>query len=167
MVKKKYPKRKFTYFFYNDELHRALHIHQGEDTVTAFNYPRGTTRTLVWSDVKRRAERAWTTTQVGEMVNRSQVRIEQLILAGEIQEPPSTYNIETKRKYKYLWREKDIMELHRYLCTVHYGRPRNDGHITPLNLPSAAELRAMIRQQTVLYVKTDEGFVPSWKANHF
>lgn len=102
------------------------------------------------------------------MLNRTRKTLEYAIMDGNVEAPQHTYRIGgTRDKYKYMWDEKHILEAHAYFSTVHYGHPRKDGRVTPLKLPTKRELRAMIRQEEVLYVKTAEGFVPVWRAQDF
>lgn len=102
------------------------------------------------------------------MINRKRLTLEKAILNGHIAEPQHTYGLnEAKKKYKYMWHESNIMELHSYLMTVHRGRPRFDGLVTPAHLPTARELRAMIRQNEILYVKVGDEFRPVWEAEQF
>ena len=103
------------------------------------------------------------------MINRSRTRVEKAILDGNIEEPQYTYGLtEVKQKFQYMWDEKNILDAHRYFSTVHVGRPRNDGRTTPKRLPTVRELRAMIRQEKILYVENDDGeFVPVWRAAEF
>jgi hypothetical protein len=70
--------------------------------------------------------------------------------------------------YQHIWSEKDIMGILDFLSTVHRGRPRKDGEITPGYLPTPRELRAMIHEEgTTLYVKHGDQFIPSWRAKEF
>lgn len=153
------------YFFLEDELHKKLSINLGKDTISAWNYPRGQRYVYNYSTVLRRHEPAFTTKQVCEFVNRTQRTIDQCIRDGMIRMPQYTYGLdENRKKYKYMWREKDIMELHAYLASLHIGRPRKDGEITNNSLPTPRELRALINDEAILYVKQGDTFVPSWKA---
>lgn len=95
--------------------------------------------------------------------------IENAVKAGNVAEPQIVYTLSaTKRKHAWKWREQDIMDLHAYFLTVHRGRPRNDGKITPSKMPTARELRAMIRQEEILYKKMPDGsFQPTWAAEDF
>src|SRR5574338_493126 len=145
------------YFYLEGDLHKRLHIQRGADILTAWNYPKYKRVGYTYTDVKRRAERAFTTVEVAEMLNRTRLTVELAILAGNIHPPQKTYHLETWEDYQYLWSEKDIMEAHAYFKTVHRGRPRKDGMITPQLLPSERELRAMIRGDAILYVKTEDG----------
>lgn len=172
MTKRKKPKTKpLRYFFYRGDLHKKIHIHRPNDIITAWNYRTATVEKYVYSDVRRNGGVAFSTAQVAKMVNRTTKTIKECIIYGRIPRPQYTYNIEApadkRAAYAYYWSEKDIMDLHAYLITVHRGRPRNDGLVTPNNLPTASELRAMIRQGTVFYVKVGDEFVPTWRAETF
>lgn len=160
---------KLTYFYLNNLLHKSLHINRGADTITAWCYPEHRRVAYTYSDVKKRREPAFTTKEVGKMLNRGRVQIERAILRGDITEPQHTYGLsEHKKKFQYLWNEKSILEAHAYFSTVHRGRPRNDGMITPQRLPTVRELRAMIRQEEILYVRGEDGeFRPVWRAADF
>lgn len=157
------------YFFFNGDLHKRLHINRGADLLSAWNFPKGKMVKYSYSQIKREGERAWTTRQVTEMLNRKWDSIFNAVNRGDVERPQHSYNLESKHKAGYYWSEKDIMNLHSYFTSIHFGRPRNDGRVTPAkSLPTAAELRAMIRQGTVLYIKTESGeFVPTWKAENF
>jgi hypothetical protein len=170
MTTQKKPKTKpLKYFFYRGDLHKKVHINRGADVITAWNYPQGKLEKYVYSDVRRNGEYAFSTRQVEKMIGRSQATIKRVISDGSVRRPQQTYGLDADRNgYAFYWSEKDIMDLHGYFITVHRGRPRNDGLVTPSDLPTASELRAMIRQGTVFYVKTDSGeFVPTWRAETF
>lgn len=164
-------KNRLTYFFLNGELHKKVHINRGEDHLVAFNYDQGKMVGYSYTDARKRAEKAWSTNEVAKMVNRTRLPLETAILSGAIEAPPKTYSFDERGQgnyFGYKWSEKHILELHRYLRSLHRGAPRKDGLITPWPLPTERELRAMIRQETVLYVKNDDGeFVPTWAAEHF
>lgn len=154
-----------TYFFLNDELHRRLHTNRGQDILTAWNYPQEKKVKGSYSSIIRRHKTAFTTVQVCKMVNRSRFTLEVAIKRGMIERPQHTYGLdENKNFYQYMWREEDIMGLLEYLGTVHQGRPRKDGETTVNNLPTPRELRAMINDDNILYVKQGDTFVPTWRA---
>lgn len=160
---------KLKYFYLNKNLHKSLHINRGTDTIITWCYPLHKRIAYTYSDTKIHREFAFSTQEVGQMLNRKRLTLEHAILRGHIEEPQYTYGIdESKNKYQYMWHEDNIMEMHAFLSTVHRGRPRKDGLITPAALPTVRELRAMIRQEHVMYVKNDAGeFVPVWKAPDF
>jgi hypothetical protein len=160
---------KLNYFYYRGDLHKKYHINRGKDVVTAWNYPKGKMERYVYSDVRRNGEKAFTTKQVCAMVQRGRTVVEMAIVNGMIPAPQQTYGVdENRNKFAYYWSEKDVMALHEYLQSVHYGRPRKDGLITPKAMPSVAELRAMMRQGVILGVQGENGeFIPTWQAEKF
>lgn len=160
---------KLTYFYLNGNLHKSLHINRGADKITTWCYPEHRRVAYTYSDVKERREPAFTTKEVAGMLMRTKKTIEYAIMDGNIEPPQLTYGIDANQNpYKYMWDEKHILEAHAYFSTVHYGRPRNDGRVTPRPLPTLRELRAMIRQEEPLYVRTDNGeFIPVWRAPDF
>jgi len=161
--------RKLRYLYLNGNLHRVLHINRPSDIITMWSYPESKRVGYTYSDVKARMEKAFTTTQVCKMVNRTKVTVENCILNGDIEAPQFSYGLsEIRQKYQYLWHERDILALHEVLSSRHVGSPRKDGLINPRSLPSARELKAMIRHDAILYVKTNDGqFVPTWQAEQF
>lgn len=153
------------YFFLNGDLHKKLHINRGKDLITAWNYPGGKKVSYSYTDALRRHDKAFTTTEVCRMVNRSKLTLENAMKSGMIEYPQFTYGLdENRRKFQYMWAEEDIMDLLEYLSTVHRGRPRKDGIATPQKLPTPRELRAMIHGEAILYVKHGDAFIPTWKA---
>ena len=51
--------------------------------------------------------------------------------------------------------EKDILDLHEFIVDTGYSK----------NVPTRAELQAILKHNLILYTKTEEGkFVPVWKA---
>lgn len=165
--------RPLNYFYLNASghgplLHKKLHINLGADTITAWCYPLHKRMAYTYSDVKKHKEPAFTTIEVGRMLNRGRLTLEHAILRGNIEPPQHTYGLnEFKRKFKYMWHEKDIFAMHAFLSTVHKGPPRKDGLVTPMKLPNERELRAMIRQQEILYRKVGDEFRPVWEAGDF
>lgn len=158
-------KPRLRYFYLNGDLHKVLSINRAQDLVVAWNYKEQKRVGYIWSDARKRLEKAFTMMQVSKMINRHRVNIERYILNGHIRAPQRTYTLDDKRTPgKYLFSESDVYDLHDYLLTVHIGRPRKDGKTTPGRMPSKAELKAMMRHDTVMYVKQSDGtFTPVWK----
>lgn len=171
--------RKLRYFFLDGQLtddgptipllYRSLHINRGLDKITTWCYPLEKRVVFTYSDVQRHKAPAYTTAETSKMLNRSRLSLELAIINGNIEEPQYTYGLNSaKNRYKYMWAERNILEAHAYFSTVHYGHPRKDGMVTPLKLPTVRELKAMIRQEELLYVRTTTGeFIPVWKAPDF
>lgn len=165
MKKKKKPLR---YFFFEGDLCKSQHINRPADIITFWNYRKGKLDKAQYSRVKREGEVAFSTRQVKEMLGVGHNTVTYAISRGDIPAPQITYGIDdTRHSYAYYWCEQDIMGFHAYLLTVHMGRPRKDGKITPRKMPTATELRAMIRHGTVFYVKDGDEFIPTWDAEKF
>lgn len=158
-------RRNIRYFFIGSDLHRVLRIVRATDLVEAWNYREGRSVAYIWSDVQKRMGHAFTLQQVCKMIGRHRVQIENYILAGNIKTPARTYSLDGNRSPgKYMFSEEDVLGVHDFLLTVHIGRPRKDGKITPGRMPTKTELRAMMRHNLVTYVKTDtDEFTPVWK----
>ena len=157
--------RPLRYFYLNGNLHKKLHINRATDTIIAWCYPEHRRVAYTYSDVRRQKEPAFTTIQVGKMLNRSRVTIERAMLNGNIEKPQRTYGLnERKNGYAFYWCEKDVLAAHEYFSTVHIGRPRADGIVTPAPMPTVRELRAMMRDEEIFYVKHGDTFVPTWRA---
>jgi len=162
-----------TYFYLRRDgeplLHRRLHINRGTDVIEAWCYPLAKRVAYTYTDTRDRYEPAFTTPEVCQMLNRGHYHMRRAIMEGKVEPPQFTYGLDANRnKRKYMWHENDIIKAHDFFSHQHYGRPRKDGRITPRPIPTVRELRAMIRQEQVVYVKNSEGeFVPAWKAQDF
>lgn len=156
-------------FFLNGKLHKKLRIVRPADTIETWCYPEHRRVAYTYSDVRKNYKPAFSTKQVAEMLGKSSRTLELTVQAGNIEEPAIMYTLsENKSRWAYRWSEEDIMGLHAFFLTVHRGRPRKDGKITPQQMPTAAELRAIIRQEQIFYVKTEDGaFRPAWRAKDF
>jgi hypothetical protein len=153
------------YFFLNDELHRTLNVLRPDDMLIAWNYPQHKRVAYVLSDCKLHMQRAYGVNEVAEMFGRRRASIFRYIYDGNIPAPAKNYSLTGSTKEgKYFFNEKDIFGLHDYLMTVSVGRPRNDGERRATNAPSRRELEALLRNDTMLYIKTSAGeFAPVWK----
>lgn len=158
------PTRKVRHFFLNGELHYELRRNRGKDLLVAWNYPQSKKVTYNFTDVLRRKKKAFTTKEAAAFVNRSRTRVQNALDQGFIPEPPFSYSLETRQKKEHWWREEDILMLLDHFASTHRGRPRKDGEVTAWNLPTPRELRAMINDGDVLYVKRGDEFIPTWRA---
>ena len=164
-------RRTTKFFFLNDELHKVLHVDRPLDTVEAWNYTLDKRVVYVWSRVKRDWGVAYRTSEVAKIVDRHVVTIKQYILAKMIPEPPRSYVIgsDPKRYGWHRWADKNIIQLHDLMLSLHTGRPRKDEKVTPMwRTKTRKELLALLRDETIVYVKTEKGeFVPAWKESEF
>lgn len=162
-------KKPLNYFYINGLLHKKLRINRSQDEIITWCYPLGKRVTYTYSQVIRNKEPAFTTQQVCAMIGRGRTAVELALMNGEVEKPQYTYSLSDteKKKYKHMWSEQDIMSLHDYLSTRHRGRPRNDGLVIPQAMPSKRELRALIRNEEIFYVKDGDEFKPIWRAQDF
>ena len=160
--------KRIRYFFLNDSLHKTIHINRSSDLIVAWSYPDKKRISYSWSDAQKNMERAYTITEVANMLNRHRMTIDKYIRRGLIKTPQRIYKIDGKFNSigKYMFSEKDIISLHEYCSTVSRGRPRKDGLVNTVGLPSKTEIRSIMKDKSVLYVKDEEGnFIPVWKEN--
>lgn len=163
-VKKKTPPRRF-YFFLGGVLHQHIHIDRGSDIITCWNFGEHKRTAYSWSETRKRMRPSYRTGAVVEMLNRSRVSLETAILRGDIRQPARPYSLDEERRVgRFCWSDTDVMEARDFFATRHKGFPRKDGLITPQAIPTRAELRAMMEQGMMTYVKTSEGeFIPTFK----
>jgi len=156
---------KVLYFYLDGKLYKTLHRNRAEDLIIVWDYLLEKRVAYSLSDVQKNRTHAYTVTQAAKMINRSVDTIKRHWRDGDIKRPFRTYSLDgQKRPNKYFFSEDDIRAMQEFFKTVHRGRPRKDGLITPSNIPSIAEIEALIRNEKVLYAKNDEGeFVPVWK----
>lgn len=164
-VRKTSKRPALKYFFLNDQIHLKLHINRGQDTISAWNYPEHARKVYSYSWVLRHMKPAYPTKKVAELLNRTVRSIQLYMEAGAIRTPQHTYALNEPQKIaKYMWREEDIMELHEYIASLHRGPKRLDGEVTNNTIPTPRELRALLNEEAILYVKQGDKYVPSWKA---
>jgi hypothetical protein len=129
---------------------------RARDELVAWCYADKKRMLYSYVDVQKNMENAYTITQVGAILGRHRVTIEEYILQGKITTPEKVYPISKPESTwsKFMFSESDILKLHEYILEAGYTK----------NIPSKAELRALLKNNMILYTKTDSGFVPVWKA---
>jgi hypothetical protein len=154
--RKKQTKR-FSYFFLNNKIHKVLKSSRAKDEIIAWCYPDKKRVLYSYSDVIKNMQNAYTTLQVGILLNKHKVTIEDYILEGKIKKPQCVYPISNPESkwYKFMYSESDVLEIHQFILESGYSK----------NMPSKTELKALLKHNTILYTKTTDGnFVPVWKA---
>lgn len=152
------PRKEIRYFFLNGKVHKVLSLSRAKDVIIAWKYDDSKRVMYPYSEAKKNMENAYGIKQVGEMLNKHRVTIQDYILEGKILSPQKIYPIGKTSGdgwYQYMFSEKDILDLHSYIL--------ESGHSK--NVPSKAELLALLKHNFILYTKTDSGFVPVWKAD--
>lgn len=154
---RKGKRKKFSYFFLNNKIHKVLSSSWAKDELIAWSYPDKKRVLYSYSQVVKNMENAYSTKQVSQLLNKHKVTIEDYILDGKIRYPQKVYpigNIESTW-YKFMYSESDIMDIHQFILEAGYSK----------DMPSRNELKALLKHNTILYTKTTDGkFVPVWKA---
>lgn len=165
--RRKRLKRDLLYFYLNDKLYKLFHVNRPANIATCWDYAEKTWVKFAWSDLQKNAQRAYTTKEVALLVGRFWTIIERYVHNEEIPKPMKSYPIGGDQnwvKSAYRWSERDIMRLHDLMLTKHMGRPNSNGLGVPKAMPSKAELAAMMRNESITYIKDDSGeFQPVWK----
>lgn len=158
------------YFFLDDVLYRTVRENRVEDMSTCWNYVENKYEKFVLSDLKQRMKMAYDTADVSKLLNRKPAVLLNHIGKGMINPPIKIHQKGRTTQGKpfgtYKWRDADIFAMHEYMISAGHGRPRKDGTMgPPARLPSRRELRAMMNQQTMFYMKGPNGeMIPVWQA---
>jgi hypothetical protein len=146
------------YFFLNDKVHKVLSSSRSKDELIAWCYPDKKRMLYSYSQVKKNMESAYSIVQVAAMLNKHRVTIQDYILEGKVMSPAKIYPIgspESESWSKYMFNQKNILDIHQHIL--------DSGHSS--EVPSKAELQGLLKNNFILYTKTEEGkFVPVWKA---
>ena len=150
-------RKKFVYFFLNGKVHKVLRLSRARDEVIAWSYLDKKRMMYSYSQVDKNMEKAYTILETSKILGRHRVTIEEYILQGKIRQPQKVYPISNPESTwsKYMLSESDILDIHQFIIDA--------GHIR--DLPSKAELQALLKHSLIMYTKTEDGkFVPVWKA---
>lgn len=152
-------KRRAHYFFWNNKLHKVLRVVRPANLVEAWCFSECQTVSILYTDYRKNSGIAIRTGTVAKLLRCNPITIERAIDNEEIRKPEFAYTLDDRMKPTYMWwSEKDVLELHEALLSHHRGRPRKDGKITPRRtLPTAAEVRAYFRNESTLYIRSDDG----------
>jgi len=149
--------KRFLYFFLNGKIHKVLKSSRAKDELIAWCYPDKKRVLYPYNLAVKGMENAYTLLQAGKILNRHKVTLEEYILVGKIKSPQKVYPIGNPESkwFKYMLSESDIVQVHEFILEA--------GHTK--DLPSKAELLALLKSNIILYTKTNEGkYVPVWKA---
>jgi hypothetical protein len=151
------PRKKFLYFFLNGKLHKTIRFSKSKDEIVAWCYLDKKRVLYSYTQVQKSMQNAYTLKQTAEILNRHKVTVEEYILQGKVKTPQKVYPIGNTEStwFKFMLSESDIYQMHEYILEAGYSK----------NVPSKAELTAILKHNLILYTKTEEGkFVPVWKA---
>jgi hypothetical protein len=152
-------------FFLNSELIRVIHINRSSNIVKLLNLNNGKYQSMLYSDFKKHRKRAYSVISSAKILNRSRIGLQKYYLGGLIPKPiGAKLNGERDFRVMSYYSEDTLFEIREIMTTIHHGRPRKDGNITPSNVPTEQELRSRMGDAIMLYTKTSDGrFIPTWK----
>jgi hypothetical protein len=152
-------------FFINKELVKVFHINKSSNIVNFYNVTQGKEQSMLYSDFKKHRKRAYTIANTARLLNRSRVQFQRIIANGLIPAPIGD-SIGGERGFQInaYYSEDHVFEIREIMTTVHGGRPRKDGKITPRNVLTEQDLRSRMGDAIMLYTKTSDGrFIPTWQ----
>jgi hypothetical protein len=157
-IKRDGKSKSLRYFFLNDKIHKVLKSSRSKDEMIAWCYPDKKRVMYSYSQVKKNMETAYTVVEVALMLNKHRVTIQEYILSDKVATPQKIYPIgqpDSKKWSQYMFNQKNILDIHQHIL--------DSGHSK--EVPSKAEVQALLKNNLVLYTKTEDGkFVPVWKA---
>jgi len=157
-IKRDGKSKSLRYFFLNDKIHKVLKSSRSKDEMVAWCYPDKKRVMYSYSQVKKNMETAYTVVEVASMLNKHRVTIQEYILNEKVATPQKIYPIgqpDSENWSQYMFNQKNILDIHQHIL--------DSGHSK--EIPSKAEVQALLKNNLVLYTKTEDGkFVPVWKA---
>jgi hypothetical protein len=158
--------KKYKFFYLNDELHKVLERHRDSDLLVAWNYNKWERVAYNLSDVNVHRRPAYTIKEVSAMIGKGVNTIKRHMREGNLPKPMRADPLQgTNKPGQFYFSEDDIRLMREFFRNLHWGRPRKDGTVREQDMPSKAELEAMLRNETILYAKNEQGeYVPVWKA---
>ena len=157
-IKRDGKSKSLRYFFLNDKIHKVLKSSRSKDEMVAWCYPDKKRVMYSYSQVKKYMDTAYTVVEVASMLNKHRVTIQEYILNEKVATPQKIYPIgqpDSENWSQYMFNQKNILDIHQHIL--------DSGHSK--EIPSKAELQALLKNNLILYTKTEEGkFVPVWKA---
>ena len=157
-IKRNGKPKSLRYFFLNDKIHKVLKSSRSKDEMVAWCYPDKKRVMYSYSQVKKNMETAYTVVEVASMLNKHRVTIQEYILNEKVATPQKIYPIgqpDSENWSQYMFNQKNILDIHQHIL--------DSGHSK--EIPSKAELQALLKNNFILYTKTEEGkFVPVWRA---
>lgn len=154
------------YVILNKKLYKILSKTKATDRAVLWNFEEKKREVHSYVAVAKYGEKAYSPYEIGQMLNRSKYTLK--CHWHEFPEPYRIYAFTSGSPVGRRWDAEGVMAIRDVLASKHYGAPRADGEIIPKAIPSRSELRAILNQEAVYYVKTQDGkVIPTWKAHDF
>ena len=154
-------------FFINEELVKVIHINRSSNIVEFYNVKQDKVQSMLYTDFKKHRKRAYSVAKAARILNRSRLQFGKYIASGLIPAPiADSIDGERGLQIKAYYSEDHLFEIRDIMSTIHHGRPRNDGKISPRNVPTEQDLRSKMGDAILLYTRTSDGrYIPTWKEN--
>lgn len=154
-------------FFLDGDLVKLIHSNKASNIVEFYNVNKGKNQSMLYSDFKKHRKRAYSVANAARLLNRSRLQFGKYIASGLIPAPiGDSIGGERGLRIKSYYSEDHLFEIREIMTTIHHGRPRNDGKISPRNVPSEQDLRSKMGDAIMLYTRTSDGrFIPTWQEN--
>ena len=154
-------------FFLNDCLVKVIHINKSSNIVIIYNVKEDKRQSLLYTDFKKHRKRAYTVANAARLLNRSRLQFSKYIASGLIPAPiADSIDGERGLQIKAYYSEDHLFEIREIMSTIHHGRPRSDGLVTPRNVPTEQDLRSKMGDAIMLYTRTSDGrYIPTWQEN--
>ena len=154
-----------TIFFLNNDLVRLEHFNRANNICIFYNFNKDKEQSMLYSDFKKYRKRAYTVINTLKIFKRSRMQMERWIASGLI-EPPTGAVSGGKRIFRKMsyFSEDDLFTIRSVIATIHSGRPRKDGRVTPRkDVPTERDLRSLIGDDIMLYTRSKDGeYIPVW-----
>jgi len=154
------------FFFVDDIFYKLESIDRYLNLAKAVEVDTGRRVAFVWSDLKKTAQRAYTTNRVGKILNCKRNVIKRIEKAHDITPRKVYFKEDDWRGGKCYFSEQQVLDMWEIMANTHQGAPRKDGSITQREgLPTKTEVIAAMAGGEVLYYKDERGnFMPLFKA---
>ncbi len=156
------------YFYLDGKLYKHVRIDRHADYMYCQLVEDKSIVGFPYSYVKKNRQGAFTLRQAAAMLNRTKYTLQKHIFVGNIRKPGMVgKNPDVPLSGRFMLSEDDVLDMYELLCTKSIGRPNKKGLPgTPMALPTKSELRAMMRDELVTYVKNKDGeYVRTWEEN--
>lgn len=159
----KHPLGAYNYFYLNGKLYKVLQAIRTSDYLSAWNYHDHGVEEFVYSDIRKRAEPAFSNKSVAALIGRSRETVYNAYLTEKgVKGGTKTYPLDGKNTpawySRIYWSKKDIYDLYDYFLSKK-GAHAVEGNVprTRNNLMSKRELRAALEHEVSYFVQNDKG----------
>ena len=158
-----HPMGAYNYFYLNGKLYKVLQAIRTSDYLSAWNYVDHGVEEFIYSDIKKKAEPAFSTDNAAKLVGRSRETVynayltERGVMGGIKTYPLDGKNTPAWYSRRY-WSKKDVYNLYDYFASKR-GSHAKEGNVPRArnNLMSKKELRAALEHEVSYFVQNKDG----------